>query len=151
METRWPICGPPIGTLTLISSMSLLSLTTISQYADVAQQAFSSERGSTLHLAIPALETLHKAWSSRAEKPKYARFSHALKTAAAKLDEYYEKTTDSLAYVIAMGSFFFFNYSSLMSVNIVLDPTSKMAYFKKHWPEHLHDDVLSCAENVVSQ
>jgi len=43
------------------------------QYADVAQQAFSSEHGSTLHLAIPALETLHKAWSSRAERPKYAR------------------------------------------------------------------------------
>ena len=94
--------------LTLILSMSLSSLTTISQYADVAQQAFSSERGSTLHLAIPALETLHKAWSSRAEKPKYARFSHALKTAAAKLDEYYEKMTDSPAYVIAICSFFFF-------------------------------------------
>jgi hypothetical protein len=31
-------------------------------YADVAQQAFSSERGSTLHLAILALETLYKAW-----------------------------------------------------------------------------------------
>jgi hypothetical protein len=32
-------------------------------YADVAQQAFSSNRGPTLHLAIPALETLHKSWS----------------------------------------------------------------------------------------
>jgi hypothetical protein len=33
-------------------------------YADVIQQAFSSEHGSTLHLAMPALETLYKAWSS---------------------------------------------------------------------------------------
>jgi hypothetical protein len=72
------------------------------QYADVAQQAFSSEQGSTLHLAIPALETLHKAWSSHSERPKYARFASALKAAANKLDEYYEKTTDSPAYIISM-------------------------------------------------
>jgi len=26
-----------------------------------------------------------------------------------------------------------------------------MAYFKQHWPEHLHDDVLHSAEEVVSQ
>jgi hypothetical protein len=31
----------------------------------------------------------------------------------------------------------------------VLDPMGKMAYFKKHWPEDLQDDVLSCAEKVV--
>jgi len=71
-------------------------------YADIAQQAFSSDQGSTLHLAIPTLETLHKSWSSRAERPKYARFAAALRTAAGKLDEYYEKTTDSPAYIIAM-------------------------------------------------
>jgi hypothetical protein len=34
--------------------------------------------------------------------------------------------------------------------NVVLDPTAKMAYFKKHRPEDLHGDVLSCAEEVVS-
>ena len=68
----------------------------------MAQQAFSSDQGSTLHLAIPALETLHKAWSSRAERFKYARFKPALTAAAAKLEEYYEKTTDSPAYVMAM-------------------------------------------------
>ncbi|KIK47782.1 hypothetical protein CY34DRAFT_8650 [Suillus luteus UH-Slu-Lm8-n1] len=96
-------------------------------YADVAQQAFSSERGSTLHLAIPALETLHKAWSSCTERSKYAQFAPALKDAAAKVDEYYEKTTHSTAYVLSMW---------------------KMSYFKKHWPEYLHDDVLSTAETV---
>jgi hypothetical protein len=31
----------------------------------------------------------------------------------------------------------------------VLDPTGKMAYFKKNWPAHLHADVLACAEEVV--
>ncbi|KIM87794.1 hypothetical protein PILCRDRAFT_85648 [Piloderma croceum F 1598] len=114
--------------------------THVGQFADllsvlchVAQQAFSSDAGTTLHLAIPALETLHQAWSSRAERSKYARFAPALTAAAKKLDEYYEKTTDSPAYIMAM----------------LLDPTGKMAYFKKHWPENLQDEVLACAEGVV--
>jgi hypothetical protein len=38
----------------------------------------------------------------------------------------------------------------LTFANVVLDPTAKMAYFKKHWPEDLHGDVLSCVEEVVS-
>jgi hypothetical protein len=76
------------------------------KYADVAQQAFSSDAGTTLHLAIPALETLHRAWSSRAARPKYARFAPALNAAAQKLDEYYEKTTESPAYIMAMCSSF---------------------------------------------
>jgi hypothetical protein len=33
---------------------------------------------------------------------------------------------------------------------VVLDPVGKMGYFKWHWPENLHDDVVSTAE-VVSQ
>jgi hypothetical protein len=69
---------------------------------DVAQQAFSSDVGTTLHLAIPALEILHRAWSSCATQSKYAHFAPALNAAAQKLDEYYERTTESLAYVMAM-------------------------------------------------
>lgn len=76
---------------------------TLYQHADNAQQAFSSERTSTLYLAIPALEALHRAWSSRAGHPKYQRFSHALEAACMKIDDYYEKTTDSPAYIIAMS------------------------------------------------
>ena len=72
------------------------------QYADVAQQAFSLDQGSTLHLAIPALEALHKAWLSRSDRLKYVRFAPALKAAAGKLDEYYEKTTKSPAYIMTM-------------------------------------------------
>jgi hypothetical protein len=32
----------------------------------------------------------------------------------------------------------------------VLNPTAKMSCFKKQWPEHLHNNVLSCAKGVVS-
>jgi hypothetical protein len=70
----------------------------------MAQQAFSSDRGSTLHLAIPALKTLHKAWFSRSERTKYRYFAPALDAAVNKLNEYYEKTTDSPAYIMAMCS-----------------------------------------------
>ncbi|KAG1818515.1 uncharacterized protein BJ212DRAFT_1479523 [Suillus subaureus] len=47
-------------------------------YADVVQQAFSSECSSTLHLTILALETPYKAWSSCAERLKYLRFATSL-------------------------------------------------------------------------
>lgn len=82
------------------------------QHADNAQQAFSSDQVSTLHLAIPALEALHRAWLSRAEGLKYNRFAPALKAAYTKIDEYYEKTTESPAYILAMST------SSLFIVSI---------------------------------
>lgn len=69
---------------------------------DIAQQAFLSDAGTTLHLAVPALEALHKAWSSCAGQPKYSRFAPALDAAADKINEYYEKTTKSPAYVMTM-------------------------------------------------
>ena len=73
------------------------------QHADNAQQAFSSEQTPTLHLAIPALEALHHAWSIRAAREKYSRFATSLDVACQKIDEYYEKTTGSAAYIMAMS------------------------------------------------
>ena len=70
---------------------------------DVAQQAFSSENGSTLHLAIPALKTLYKSWLTQANKVKYTCFAAALSAGAAKINKYYEKTTDKPAFVMAIG------------------------------------------------
>jgi hypothetical protein len=57
---------------------------------------------STLHLGIPALEALYKAWSSRAERTKYTPFAPAIVKACDKVDEYYEKTTNSPAYIMSM-------------------------------------------------
>ena len=75
----------------------------LTQHADNAQQSFSSETVPTLHRAIPALEALHKAWSSRAERPRYERFASALNAACTKINEYYEKTTETLAHIITMS------------------------------------------------
>jgi len=72
------------------------------QHADKAQQAFSSEKTPTLFNAIPAIEALHAAWSSRAGRAKYRPFKSALDAATTKLEEYYEKTAESDAHVLAM-------------------------------------------------
>jgi hypothetical protein len=72
------------------------------KHADHAQQAFSSDRHPSLHLAIPALEALHKAWNSRLARPKYGHFKQPLQAAIDKITVYYEKTGGSDAYIIAM-------------------------------------------------
>ena len=58
---------------------------------------------STLHLAIPALEALYWALSSWDDHPKYSPFAPALCAACKKINEYYEKTTESPAYIMAMS------------------------------------------------
>jgi len=56
----------------------------------------------TLFNAIPDIETLHVAWASQAEKIKYESFKDALNAAMAKLNEYYKKTVDCDAHILAM-------------------------------------------------
>jgi len=80
-----------------------MQLTSTLQHADNAQHSFSSENVPTLHCAIPALEALHKAWSSRADRSKYEPFALALMDACAKIDTYYEKMTEAPAYIMSMS------------------------------------------------
>jgi hypothetical protein len=61
------------------------------KHADNAQQAFSTDQGPTLHLALPALEALWKAWSTRRDREKYADFQDGL-IGVAKISGYYEKS-----------------------------------------------------------
>ncbi|KAI5992932.1 hypothetical protein EDD15DRAFT_2167604 [Pisolithus albus] len=81
--------------------LSLLS------YAEKAQHAFSTEQGPTLHTALPALEALHKAWSSRKDSAKYVDFSSGLEAGLTKVNEYYERTATSDAHIMAMCTSFF--------------------------------------------
>ena len=68
------------------------------KHADNAQQNFSSDGGPSLHLALPALEALYKAWDSRSSQLKYSIFSTGL-SVVKKISEYYEHTADSDGYV----------------------------------------------------
>jgi len=72
---------------------------------------------------------------SRSEQAIYDRFVPSLKAAYEKIDEYYEKTTDTPAYIVAM----------------ILDPRQKMGYFKKHWSAELQVDVIKCVEEVFKE
>ena len=76
-------------------------------------------------MAIPALEALHRAWSSHAERLKYQRFAYALKCACTKIDDYYEKTTQSPAYIMAMSMFLLFALHVDETTNIVVSSKSK--------------------------
>lgn len=76
----------------------------IAQHADNAQQAFSSNQATTLHLTLPALETLQKAWSKCADHVKYLKFVPALNAGLAKIEEYYDCTAECNAYTFAMCS-----------------------------------------------
>jgi len=66
------------------------------------QKAFSSDQGPSLHLTLPALEALHKAWMKHAACIKYEDFVPALNTGLAKIKEYYDRTAQSDAYTFAM-------------------------------------------------
>ena len=83
------------------------------KHADKAQQAFSSDQGPSLHLALPALEALHKAWSSRASNVKYEPFWDALDAGTSKITDYYQKTADSDAYTFAMCKLYYIYRTAL--------------------------------------
>ncbi|KAJ3522295.1 hypothetical protein NMY22_g11953 [Coprinellus aureogranulatus] len=95
------------------------------KHADAAQHAFSSETEPVLYNGLPALERLHRAWSSRKDKKKYEPFKDALEAGLAKIEEYYDKTSTSHAYTMAM----------------VLDPDTKTNYFQPNWAKGLEKDL----------
>ena len=82
--------------------------------AEDAQQAFFSDKGPSLHRALPALERLHRAWSSRISSTKYSDFSEALEAGAGKINEYYEKTAESGAYTFSMRAYYHSIHISLL-------------------------------------
>ncbi|KAI9432041.1 hypothetical protein F5148DRAFT_1155043, partial [Russula earlei] len=104
-------------------------------HANKAQQAFSSVQTPTLFHAIPAIKTLHAAWSSQAERFKYHTFKPALDTATAKLNNYHQKMADSDAHILVM----------------LLHPEQKMNHFKKHWDLEPQEEVLTLAQHAFKE
>ncbi|KAJ6609809.1 ribonuclease H-like domain-containing protein, partial [Mycena sp. CBHHK59/15] len=87
---------------------------------------------STLHLTLPALETLHAHWTKCAADPLYSDFAATLQQALEKVDEYYQKTSNSNTYMFAM----------------VLDPAKKLSYFQAHWPTELQESAVENMEET---
>lgn len=80
------------------------------QYADNAQHSFSSDNRPLLHTALPALEKLHTKWNKKIDDVKYNEFSDAIREAALKISEYYEKTADSDALTFSMCKYISSNF-----------------------------------------
>ena len=146
------VSQPSFGAFSwLLEKASLISY--ILKHAENAQHAFSLEQGPTLHLAIPALEALHKAWSARVGRDKYADFTGALSAGINKIVEYYDKTEESPTYVFAMCESGLLNASMIECVTdllAVLDPSTKGLHLRKYWPAELHQHALVWAEEIVS-
>jgi hypothetical protein len=97
------------STLDFSNSPGLTQNTT--QHADRPQHTFSLDAGPSLHLALPALEALHKAWSAQLCKDKYLPFTTTLQAAIDKITEYYKKTADSDVVILAMSQFHLASHS----------------------------------------
>ncbi|KAG6914574.1 hypothetical protein DXG01_016566 [Tephrocybe rancida] len=101
--------------------------------AENAQQAFWTDQGLTLHLAIPALEVLHAAWSKCHDQSEYSDFFPALDAAIDKVTEHYDKTAESEVYTFVMCK----NY-----------PSKKAAHLHKYWWRELTERALMQAEEM---
>ena len=73
------------------------------QHADNAQWAFSSASTPTLHNTLPTLEKLHVAWQKASNKDRYSGFVQALEAGMIKLNNYYKRSAESDAHIMAMG------------------------------------------------
>ena len=63
---------------------------------------FDRDKVGLVHLALPALEVLHPAWTKQADRPKYCNFVLALNAGLEKIEEYYDRMADSDAYTFTM-------------------------------------------------
>ena len=111
---------------TFLASTSIIPF----QHADKAQQAFSAAKIPLLHNALPAVEALHAAWSKRAEKWKYAVFKDALDAATQKLNDYYQKTAESDAHILAMGTL-----NTFLLLPLFLNLIPQLFYSFTSWKE----------------
>ena len=100
---------------------------------------------------IPALEALHKAWSSRAGRDKYAEFADALAAGINKIVEYYNKTAESDVHVFAMcmSPHCVRAHTCANTMLLVLDPSMKAEHLKKFWTASLQKEALEHAEMIV--
>ena len=67
----------------------------------------------------------------------------------AKLNEYYERTAASDAHIIAMSACICLPTFHILIIVPVLDPTSKLEYFKKHWGPELLEEVKLTVKTMV--
>ena len=105
MDAGSSILQYPPGTTTTCVNSNVLMPDSI-QHASDAQQAFSSSSTPTLQNALLALEKMHAAWKKASSKSRYSCFIPSLNAGMAKLDQYYNRSAESDAHIMAMGKSF---------------------------------------------
>ena len=105
MDAGSSILQYPPGTTTTCVNSNVLMPDSIQHTSD-AQQAFSSSSTPTLQNALPALEKMHAAWKKASSKSRYSCFIPSLNAGMAKLDQYYNRSAESDAHIMAMGKSF---------------------------------------------
>ncbi|KAJ7130800.1 hypothetical protein C8R43DRAFT_662759 [Mycena crocata] len=103
--------------------------------ADVTQ-TFSSERTPTVWRIMPILEFLIKRWETMATEPKFREIKHALLEGVKSLKKWFHRTeSTSNAYFICL----------------VLNPTIKDVYFRKHWSPEEYNKGTKALEEVFDK
>ena len=87
------------------------------QTADKAQQKFSSATVPTLFNAVPALEKLYATWEKQSALPEARPFESAINAAMAKVNEYYMKTAESDAHIMAMRTNFCYSCGYILTIH----------------------------------
>ena len=69
-----------------------------------------------------------------------------------KLNEYYKRTAESDAHIIAMGSYSYTHFYIMLTplaLYLVLDPRKKFTHFKKNWSLTLQEEVKDLVQKKV--
>jgi hypothetical protein len=73
------------------------------QDSNKIQQAFSAEKRPTLWRALPLIEDLQTAWEKKRASVRFSRYHDAIDDGLAKLNKYYSRFDEKIAYMIALG------------------------------------------------
>ncbi|KIJ23090.1 hypothetical protein M422DRAFT_81167, partial [Sphaerobolus stellatus SS14] len=102
--------------------------------SDNAQQAFSSETYPTLSMGIPALEAMHAGYTRKRRKVS-ASLHEAVVAALSKIEDYYDKTSCSDAYLVSMA----------------VNPDSKFKHLRKHWTKTVYNEAIASLEKTFAR
>src|SRR5262245_28416962 len=101
------------------------------------QQRLSAETTPTLCDAIPAFEAMKRVWNE--QKVQMPNTAPIIDAGLQKLEEYRERADLVPAFVLAMGKHhFIFLFDSLNTDELlVINPTIKLEWIRKHMPDKL--------------
>ena len=81
--------------------------------------------------AVPALEKLYATWEKQCALPEAKPFEHAINAAMAKVNEYYMKTADSDAHIMAMRTNYLFLCGYILTIHSSTPETKDEVFYEE--------------------